>query len=198
MENTPRPAYVQFEVRAVEDRTASLESGQFVAKDVIYAIVTPAGTKDRLEKVADEWLLSVEEGVKQERIPLEWLNHYRMALKMFKESREVPEIGTSVTSWPVLSPAQVKLCLDANLRTVEEVAEATEEAVSRLGMGARALKAKAQAWLDSANTTGKVSAELESLRTAKEALETKNADLLERVKTLETQLEAFKPVEGKK
>jgi hypothetical protein len=198
MENTPRPAYVQFEVRAVEDRTASLESGQFVAKDVIYAIVTPAGTKDRLEKVADEWLLSVEEGVKQERIPLEWLNHYRMALKMFKESREVPEIGTSVTSWPVLSPAQVKLCLDANLRTVEEVAEATEEAVSRLGMGARALKAKAQAWLDSANTTGKVSAELESLRTAKEALETKNADLLERVKTLETQLEAFKSVEGKK
>ena len=65
-------------------------------------------------------------------------------------------------------------------------------------MGARAMKQKAKAWLDSAETTGKVSAELESLRTANAALETRNADLLERVKTLETQLEALKPAEGKK
>lgn len=198
MNDTPRPAYVQFEVRAVEDRTATLESGHFVAKDVIYALVTPAGTKDRLEKDAEEWIKSMEEGVSQERIPVQWLEHYRSALKMFKESREMPEVGTPVTSWPALSPSQVKLCLDANLRTVEEVAEATEEAITRLGMGARALKEKAKAWLDSSNTTGKVSAELESLRTANAALETRNTDLLERVKTLETQLEALKPAEGKK
>lgn len=198
MNDTPRPAYVQFEVRAVEDRTATLESGHFVAKDVIYALVTPAGTKDRLEKDAEEWIKSMEEGVSQERIPVQWLEHYRSALKMFKESREMPEVGTPVTSWPALSPSQVKLCLDANLRTVEEVAEATEEAIARLGMGARALKEKAKAWLDSSNTTGKVSAELEALRTANAALETRNSDLLERVKTLETQLEALKPAEGKK
>lgn len=198
MNETPRPAYVQFEVRAVEDRTATLESGHFVAKDIIYALVTPAGTKDRLEKNAEEWIKSMEEGVAQERIPAQWLEHYRTALRMFKESREMPEIGTPVTAWPSLSPSQVKLCLDANLRTVEEVAEATEEALARLGMGARAMKQKAKAWLDSAETTGKVSAELESLRTANAALETRNADLLERVKTLETQLEALKPAEGKK
>ena len=73
MNDTPRPAYVQFEVRAVEDRTATLESGHFVAKDVIYALVTPAGTKDRLEKNAEEWIKRMEEGVSQERIQIQFL-----------------------------------------------------------------------------------------------------------------------------
>lgn len=192
METAPRPAYVQFEIRAVEDRSASVETGHFVSKDVIFALVTPSGTKDRLEKEALEWLKSVEEGVRQERIPETWLSHYRASLKAFQESREAPESGLSVREWPAISPAQVKLCLDANLRTVEDIAEATEEGLLRLGMGARALKEKAKAWLDSASGPGKVSAELENLRVANEGLETRNADLEARLKTLETQLEAFK------
>jgi hypothetical protein len=198
MNDTPRPAYVQFEVRAVEDRSATLESGHYVPKDVIYALVTPAGTKDRLEKEAEEWIKSMEEGVQQERIPSAWLDYYRKALQAFKDQQEVPLSGTSIKDWSALSPSQVKILLDANLRTIEEVAEATEEAVSRIGMGGRALKEKARAWIDSSAGTGKVAAELETLRTANTALENQNESLLERVKTLETQLEALKPAEGKK
>jgi hypothetical protein len=48
-----KPPYVRFEVRSVEDRTASIESGHYVGKDVIFAIVTPAGTRDRIEREAD-------------------------------------------------------------------------------------------------------------------------------------------------
>ena len=40
-----RPPYVQFEMRAVEDRQASIDAGHYVAKDVAYAIITPAGSR---------------------------------------------------------------------------------------------------------------------------------------------------------
>lgn len=185
----PRPSYVQFEVRAVEDRTKSIATGRYVSQDVIFAIVTPAGTKDRLEKPADEWLLGIEEGVKQERIPQEWLFAYRDALKRFKESRENPEFGTSVRDWPALNPSQVKLFLDCNIRTVEDVADMNEEMVGRIGMGARALKEKARAWLDAAADTGQVAGELEELRQKNTDLENRNKDLEERL----TKLEALVP-----
>jgi len=192
MSDNPRPAYVTFEVRAVEDRTASVETGHFASKDVVFAVITPAGTKDRIEKVAEEWLKGVEEGVNQERIPQTWLVAYQQAYKAFCESQTDPEFGTAVSSWPAVSPSQVKCLLDANIRSVEDLAEANEEALARIGMGARALKQKAQAWLDAAKDTGKTAAELASLRTENERLKVRDeerekqlADLAKKVEVLE-------------
>jgi hypothetical protein len=189
--DTPKPPYVQFELRAVEDRSGSTEAGHYKAKDVIFAIVTPSGTRDRLEKEAEEWLRGIEEGVKQERIPSEWLRAYRHALQMFKESHENPEFGTPVKDWPSISPAQVRMLMDINLRTVEDLAAANEEALARIGMGARALKAKAQAWLDSSAGQGKLASELESLRTKNAELAARDKERDEQLKTLQAQVEAL-------
>lgn len=194
MSEAPRPAYVTFEVRAVEDRTRSIEEGRYIAKDVVFAIVTPAGTKDRLEKEAHEWLEGVAEGVKQERIPPEWYDAYKKALERFEESRENPEFGTSVRDWPALSPAQAKLFLDCNIRTVEDVAEMNEEMVGRIGMGARALKAKAQTWLEAAKTVGAPSEELTAIRQENADLRARNEELEIRLKRLEA-LAPTEPIE---
>lgn len=164
MEEKARPPYVMFEVRSVEDREASIEAGHYVGKDVNYAIVTPSGSKDRIEKVAEEWLANMEEGVKQERIPGEWLEAYTKKYETWKETREVPEDGTPILSWPALSPSQAKAILDANVRTLEDLVAANESTLAAIGMGARALKEKAKAWLDSAQDTGKTAEELDSLR----------------------------------
>jgi len=164
MEEKARPPYVTFETRVVEDRQASTEQGRFVGKDVNYAIVTPSGSKDRIEKVAEEWLAGLEEGVRQDRIPGEWLEAYHRKYKTWCETREVPEDGTSIIAWPAVSPAQVKAILDANVRTVEDLAAANESTLASIGMGARALKEKAQAWLDTATSTGKTAEELDELR----------------------------------
>lgn len=178
----PRPPYVKFEVRAVEDRTASVDQGHYVPRDVVFALVTPAGTKDRLEKEADAWLEGILEGVKQERIPPEWYDQYKAALERFRTNLETPENGIAVTNWPALSPAQVTMLLDLNLRTVEDVAVMSEEAVNRLGMGGRALKARAQAYLDASASTGTTAAELDELRQ-------ENAEIKLRNETLEARLE---------
>ena len=183
-EQQARPPYVRFEIRAVEDRTRSIEEGKYVAKDVIFALVTPMGTKDVLEKEADEWIKGIEEGVKQERIPPHWLTQYRMALENFKNDQNDPETGTSINNWNAITPAQRSLMLDCGIRTIEDVAAINEEAVQRIGMGARALKAKAQAWLDSADQ-GKVAAELEALRQENGELKARNEELDTRLAKLE-------------
>jgi DNA repair exonuclease SbcCD ATPase subunit len=183
---------VIFEERAVEDRAATIESGHYSVKDVHYAIITPAGTKDRIEKIASEWLKDLEEAVRQERFPQTWLDAYKAAYKSWCETREVPENGIPVGSWPGISPAQHKMLLDLNLRTVEQVAEATEEAISRMGMGGRALKAKAQAYLDASEDVGKTSAELESLRQKVDELLARDKEREEQLKTLEAENKALK------
>lgn len=186
-----RPPYVVFETRSVEDRQQSIELGHYVGRDVIFAIVTPAGTRDRLEREAEDWLANVREGVNQERIPSQWLTAYTRALEDFKNSRETPEFGTPVKDWPGASSGQIKLLLDMNIRTVEDLADANEETVQRIGMGGRALKQKAQAWLESANDTGKVAGELDKLRTQNAELLERDAAREQRLSQLETQLAAL-------
>jgi hypothetical protein len=191
MSDTPKPPFVLFEVRALEDRQASIEAGQFRTRDVNFAIITPAGSRDRIEKVAEEWLKDLEEGVRQERFPAEWLDAYHRRYSAFKESREIPEDGTPVRDWPSLSPSQVKLLLDLNIRTIEQTAEANEETISRIGMGGRALKSQAQAWLDAAKGQGKLAGELNTLRKQVEELAGRNATLEERNTLLEAKVQAF-------
>lgn len=194
MPDDARPPYVTFETRAIEDRNATLDQGHYVSRDVVFALITPSGSRDRVEKEATTWLKDLEDAVQQERFPVGWLNAYKEALRYWTEAREIPETGFSVINWPMVSPAQVKNLLDINLRTVEDVAEATEEAISRMGMGGRALKEKAKAWLDSSATTGKVSGELEALRAENIRLKSRDIEREAKLKKLEVQVEAFQKV----
>jgi len=191
MADEPRLPYVRFETRAIEDRAKSIEAGHMQYKDVHFAIITPAGTKDIIEKPVEDWLLSLEEGVKQERIPPHWLREYRAAYEHYKTTQENPEFGTPVKSWPSITPAQVQVLLNANLRTIEDVAEANEEAVTRIGMGGRALKEKARAWLDSAKDTGATAAELDALRIKNAELEARDKERQEQFEAMERRLAAL-------
>ena len=192
MSEDSKPPFVIFEVRAVEDRQGSIDSGHYVAKDVVFAIITPAGTKDRIEKVAEDWLRDLVEAVNQERFPRQWLDAYKQAHKAFLNNQEIPENGTPVKDWPGASPAQIRNLLDIGLRTVEQVAEATEEAISRIGMGGRALKSRAQAYLDASKGDGKISAELDDLRQKVEALTNRDTEREAALQNLQAENEALR------
>lgn len=194
MEQEARPPYVIFETRPIEDREQSVATGRYVAKDVIFAIVTPAGTKDRLEKLAEDWLRDLEEAVRQDRFPAPWFDAYKQRYEAFLRNEEIPEEGTPIREWAAVSPAQAKNILGANIRTVEDLAQANEEALLRIGMGARALKDKAQAWLDVAEKRGKPAEELAALRAENEDLKNTVETLTDRLARVETQL-ASQPAE---
>jgi hypothetical protein len=184
-----KPPYVTFEARPIEDREATIAAGHYVGKDVIYALVTPQGSKDRIEKVADDWLSDLQEAVNQDRFPMEWLRAYKGLYSDWKEGREMPVSGTAIINWPAISKSQADACLGANIRTVEDLAEANETALSYIGMGARALKERARAWVESAADTGKVAEELEKLRvqtaTDKQTLEDLHKRVAELTKLVE-------------
>lgn len=186
-----RPPYVTFEFRAEEDRAASIEAGHYVSKDVPFVLVTPMGSKDRHESPADEWFARREQDTAEGRFPREWLSAFKGAFAEWKAGREIPLNGTSVANWPVASPSQVKMLLDLKVRTVEDLAEANEETLNRLGMGGRTLKQKAQDWLASASDMGKVSEQLAGLRADNEALKQRNEQLEKQLREVIPQLEAL-------
>lgn len=183
-----RPSYVTFELRAVEDRQASIEQGHYVVRDVPFAIVTPQGSKDRIERVADEWFAQLERQVADNRFPREWLQAYKAAFADWKAGNEPAADGTDLRNWPALSPAMLKACRELRLRTVEDIAMMNEESIARLGMGARSLKTRAQEWLASAESLGKPSEAIAALKAANEDLKLRNESLETRLAELEAKL----------
>jgi hypothetical protein len=180
-----RPPYVRFERRAEEDRNASIEAGHYVAKDVDFALITPMGSKDTIERRVDEWFPQLQQQVGEQRFKSGWLSAYREMYSAWKEGREIPLSGTPVMSWPALSPAQVQALLHARVRTVEDLASANEETLQRIGMGGRALKQKAVEWIAASQSLGKQSEQIAALKAANEDLKSRNQSLEERLSALE-------------
>lgn len=189
-EQKARPPFVRFETRPIENRTASEEAGHYMADDVDFALVTPVGSKDTVEHRVEDWFRNLREAVKQERFPNEWLAAYERSYEAWKHGQEVPEEGIPITDWAKPSPSQVKILQAVGIRTVEDMAEANEETVMRIGMGGRALKQAARAWLDSLDH-GKVSAELENLRQRNKELEERDVEREAALKKLQDQVEAL-------
>lgn len=176
-----RPPYVSFELRAVEDRTNSIEAGHYVSKDVPFVLITPAGSKDRIEREAEDWFQYLQSQVQAERFPSEWYRAYKHAYEEWTKGNEPVLDGTDIKNWPVASPAQVKMLLAWNVRTVEDLARANEETLRRLGMGGHALKEKAIEWLSSAGSQGKVVEQIAALRAELADLKSENKELRQRV-----------------
>ena len=185
-----RPPYVVFETKAMEDRAASIEKGHYVTKDVHFAVVTPQGSKDRMEREVVGWFENLEQQSQEGRFPREWLKEFKLAYEAWKEGRELPLSGTPILTWPVASPAQVKQLLDLRIKTVEDLGAANEETINRMGMGGRALKDKAVSWLTAAKSTGKVTEELAALRSELADLKARNATLDKQVERLKGEVAA--------
>lgn len=181
-----RPPYVRFEVRAEEDRQASIEAGHYVGKDVDYVLVTPMGSKDCIERKVSEWFDKLKQDVDEGRCPQEWYRGFKAGYEEWKAGRETPVKGVPIADWPPLSPAQVRTLQSIGVRSVEDLAVANEEVISRVGMGARALKQKAIDWLSSAKSGGKAVEDISALRAEVANLKARNEGLEKQVALLQS------------
>lgn len=185
-----RPPYVQFEMRPEEDREQSLAAGHFVAKDVAYAIITPMGSKDRIECVAEQWIAQLERDTNEGRFPREWFRAFQDHYSAWQKGQEPALDGSPIEQWPPLSPAMLKMCREARIRTVEDLAAANEETLMRLGMGGRALKEKAQAWLTASSSVGKTAERMAGLEADNRTLRSQIASLEASIRTLRAEAAA--------
>jgi hypothetical protein len=190
---TDRPPFVTFEVRAVEDRAESLTAGHYVAKDVDYAIITPMGSKDRIERVASEWFDSLAQNVQEGRFPMEWLHRFRESFAAWKAGQAIPEHGTPIRNWSVPSPAQIRSLTDAGITTVEDLANCNEEGLMRVGMGGRSLRDRARAWLEQSIRVSAPSEQLAALELANKQLTETNDKLQKQLSELAAQVAALAP-----
>ena len=142
-----RPPFVRFENRPVEDREASIAAGHLVHKDRVFALITPAGSKDVIEKIAEEWLANLETEVRAERFPSEWLKHFRGKFREFIETGTVKVDGIPISALPNVTPAQLKNLESSKIYSVEDLAQLTEEGIASLGMGGRELRDRAKAFM---------------------------------------------------
>ncbi|HWT40961.1 MAG TPA: hypothetical protein VN081_06910 [Dongiaceae bacterium] len=184
-----RPPYVEFKQVAVEDRNASIEQGRRVTKNVNMAYVMQIGSKDQTEKIAEEWLAQLSRKAMENEYPEQWVKHFNEKYKDWLAGKETPENGYPIREWPVLSPAEVENLLEMKIRTVEDLAAATEELLQK-NLGLRTLKQKAQAWLGSANVSAE---QLTALKVENEQLK----ETIERMNERLQSLEADKPKRGR-
>lgn len=159
-----RPAYVRFERVPVEDHAASAEAGRYVARDVYYALITPAYTKDVMKYEVESWFKKMERRVVEGRLKPEWLHNYKKQFEAYKEGHELPLVGTPILGWGVISPSWQEMLVRQGIRTVEDAAAMTEDAIRRFGMGGVEVKKKAQAALVAAKDTGRLVTENAELR----------------------------------
>lgn len=185
-----RPPFVEFEQRAIEDRNASIASGGMIMRDVDYVIVRQVGSKDTVEKDAVEWLVDLDRLAANGAYPGEWVRHFREKYNAFKAGQIEPEMGLPVRHWPSLSKAQAENLIGAGVRTVEDIAAMNEPTMQRVGMGARELKKKAQAYLESRDAN-KAAEQITALRIENEAKD-------DRISTLEARLLALESAASKK
>ena len=169
-DNEERPCYIEFELIAEEDRDATIAQGMPVFKDVEIAHLTPAGNQGTLvlQKIItpeqlDEWRYG-DRG-RQGPVP-----YYIQAYEAWKAGLDIPANGLDGKNWPGVTPAQLKTCQEAGVRTVEDLAAANADTIRRLGMGGLSLVEKAKVYLDNAETN-KAAEEISALRIKIDAME---------------------------
>lgn len=189
MSDEPRPPYVRFEDRPVEDRAASIESGHIVYRSVLFAIITPPGSRDQVEKEAEVWLKDITKAAKEGRFPETWVMHFERQFNAFKEGLELPETGTPIRTWPAINRATAENILAANIRTVEDLADASEPALQAIGIGAQSLKQRAKAFLQTVEKNGKPAEKLAALEAELSSLKNAVLDKDKRISDLESQVE---------
>ena len=181
--------YIEFFEDKEEDRTASEEAGHIIYRMIDRIKVIPQGGKHEFIGKAVDWIANKEQDAKNKRVSNQYVRELKLMYAEWKEGNEIPLKGTPIKGWPVLTEAMQLNVINANIRTVEDLAQATEEGLTNIGMGARDLKRKALAWIESSEDKGKV-----AMRVA--SLEQENDELKARIVTLEGQLKD-KPKRGR-
>jgi hypothetical protein len=104
------------------------------------------------------------------------------AYSAFKKGQEIPTDGTPIGAWPGLTQQQANIIRGNGIRTIEELAEASDSIITRIPLpGMRAIKDQAQLFLKAADQT-KLSTEMAKKDQEIGELKAQMAELMEMVK----------------
>lgn len=180
--------HIRFETRSEEDREATISAGMKKYKDVDWVFVTPQGAKDAVEDKAVDWLNKIKQKAQTGFYDIEWIDTFHKMYEMYKQGKEMPIDGTPLRMLPHLfTPAEIQNCANVNIQTLEQLASMNEEAISRLGMGGREWKSRAQEAISLSAGKGD-SIKISALQTENDDLKTRVSDLENVIRDMQSQL----------
>ena len=186
-----RPPFVRFEERELGiNQDASREAGRPVPRVVVMACITPAGSKDIVEKVATDWLAQIKEKALNGMFPLEWSQHFHAQYEEWLKGNELPREGTPVKTWQMVTREQSTRLVAIGYTTVEDLAEVPDTTLGQIGLDGRYLRDLARSWINEAKDKGVTARELANANVKIEELSgivQRQAEMLQR---LESRLEA--------
>lgn len=170
---------VRFMIQPRQDKTQSIEAGRPVFRDCEFIEIRVPGSRDAIARPARPSDI--------ERFP----RHY----EAFKKRAEMPQEGTPLAEWPIITRSLAEELSFLNIKTVEALASVADTHMGKI-RGLAGFKRKAQEWLDLAKDDApleKLHAELEKRDNTIAAQAQMLEDLGKRLSAMEKAQE--KPVE---
>lgn len=150
-----RPPLVRWEERELGlDQAATEREGRPIPRLLVMACITPAGSKDIVEKIATEWLDQIHRQAMNSQYPLEWSRYFRASYDEWLKGNELPREGTPLKTWSMLTKVQITPLLAAGVTTVEDLAEVPDSGLQILGLGGRYARDLARGWITEAKDKG--------------------------------------------
>lgn len=179
--------YVAFETRPEENRKKSEELGYVFMEDVHYARITPPGSRDVHYEKLPAWWMKLDREARSGRLLPQWIDAWKSNYERFRKGQEIPEDGTPIRGWTMITAAQQENLIACNVKTVEDLATLPSEGMGRIGMGALELRRRAESWLAQRDTNGAGATKLAAALRENEQLKATIASLTEKVDALSKQ-----------
>lgn len=173
-DNPHKHLHIRFFKAARENKRRSKEEGRPIYDDIEMVEIKFAGDNKNVHVAPAhaKHTFRQDKTLFHETYAVRFPEHYAA----FKKGDEVLESGTPLSEAPFLTEGRREELRRSNVFTVEALAGLDGALLQKLGMDARDLKNKAQAYLDSASAIAQVS-ENSELRKKLEALEKQLADM---------------------
>jgi hypothetical protein len=187
-----RPPFVRFEERELGiDPAASEKEGRPIPRVVVMACITPHGSKDVVEKVAEDWLKQIRAQALQGNYNLDWVKFFEESYAEWKKGNELPREGTPIATWPMAHNEARKRIRAAGYQTVEDLAQIPDSGITEIGLDGRYWRDTARAWVNESQTKGANAKELADVKAENERLRGELDRQRERHAALERRLEAL-------
>lgn len=184
-----RPPYVDFEDRELGvNIEASKNAGRPIPRVVTLACITPAGSKDRFEKVAEVWLDEIREKALRGDYPLEWSNFFAAKYAEWKKGNDLPREGTAIKNWQPITREQGVRLFALGIPTVEDLAAHPDSGLGMIGPDGRFLRDLAKGWINEAKDKGINAREIADLKARCTEQERTITDLRQKFASLEQQV----------
>jgi hypothetical protein len=187
------PPFVRFEyVECGVDAEASAKAGGVRIPLVRpFALIMQHGSKDVVEKDAEEWLKQIEDKAIQGTYNPEWAQRFKMQFEQFLKGNELPRQGTPIRTWPAPNREQVIRLQALGITTVEDLAAIPDSACRTSGLDGRYLRDLAKNYLEDSKGAGQMAKQLADLQQS-------NRDKDETIKRMEASIAALEAAVGSK